>query len=116
MILEVDVLEVTAVLKGLEIAWEIGIRDVLLKGDCSSLVQALVNKLEIRSSFGSIVDDFIINVKRFNSCSFMHVCREGNSVAHVLAKFSGSCNELIVWMEEVPTVCTSLINDDLASF
>lgn len=33
-------------------------------------------------------------------CSF--IIREGNSIAHLLAKYARSCPELILWLEDPP--------------
>ncbi|XVF55833.1 hypothetical protein PTKIN_Ptkin06aG0068300 [Pterospermum kingtungense] len=79
--------EALAARKALEVARDMGFTCIDLEGDSTTIIK----KLSATGQESSIVRLIIANVKRlascFASCNFMHTRREGNNVAHVLAKF-----------------------------
>lgn len=109
----VDVAEAIAARLVLKIVWEAGFRDIVMESDCLKLITHLKNAKVETSSFGNIVHDLLVFVEHFNSCSFIHVCRSGNKVAHNLAHLSRSFSETRVWLEEVPQGMSSYIRADL---
>ena len=46
--------------------------------------------------------------------NYSHVKREGNKIAHSLAKYAKHISDFVVWMEGVPPHCFSIIEADLA--
>ena len=54
--------------------------------DCLSLVQRLKSKAHDRSVVGSVIDDIKMATLGFSSVSFLHVRRQCNVLAHVLAR------------------------------
>jgi hypothetical protein len=63
-----------------------GLDKAIFTSDRLSLVQRFGSTTRDRSSLGILVDDIKHLVKDFNSASFIHVRRELNEAAHVLAK------------------------------
>ena len=51
----------------------------------------------------------------FLKISFSHVCRQGNVVAHCLAKRVILSKSLNVWMEDVPPDILQFVQADLAA-
>ncbi|KAL2903134.1 Transketolase [Bienertia sinuspersici] len=94
-------MEALAARKALSIAMEAGLRKVILETDNLTLFQCLAKKRVECSAFGVIVKDILRLAKNCNYIAFSHVKREGNKVAHNLAKMSGNFEDLQVWMEEV---------------
>ena len=54
------------------------------------------------SSFGHILNDINLLSKSFQQVSFCHTRRQGNRVAHGLARMACNFSEYQVWMEDVP--------------
>ncbi|XP_065619863.1 uncharacterized protein LOC136063423 [Quercus suber] len=83
---KLDEVEALAALKAASLARELGFRNVILEGDSLCLIKALKSAEDSFSPTGLLVD----NVKRFASSferwMYSHVKRNGNSVAHSLAK------------------------------
>lgn len=52
----------------------------------------------------------------FQYVGFSHVCREGNNVAHALARRAIKEPNLIVGMEDVPLDIRYIVQADLANF
>ena len=93
-----------------------GIREVLIEGD-SLIVQRALNEL---ASPPSSVDAVIIGIKEvsadFNHIAFTHVGRQGNKLAHLLAKYAKSIDNILVWIEETPCVIKQALIHDVMSF
>ena len=56
--------------------------------------------------YGHVLQDFLVLASFFRVCSFSHVKRVSNSIAHFFARQSKLGNELQVWLDSLP--------DDLA--
>ena len=52
----------------------------------------------------------------FNVVRFYHVKRQGNFVAHNIAKHARHVSEFTVWMEDVPPHLLAIILANLADF
>ncbi|KAL2926351.1 hypothetical protein RDABS01_011624, partial [Bienertia sinuspersici] len=89
---DVEVAEALAARHALQVALEIGLTKIILEVDNLKLCQYLKKDKKAPTGFASQCTDI----------SFSHVKREGNKVAHHLAKLSGNFGELRVWIEEVP--------------
>ncbi|XP_010678553.1 uncharacterized protein LOC104894086 [Beta vulgaris subsp. vulgaris] len=108
-----DVAEALAARKVLTIAGEAGIRVDSVEGDCLKLIVHLQKQTAELSSFGNLVQD-ILALNVVGSCPvFQHICRNGNKVAHCLAKLSRSFNTSRVWLEDLPSEIQTCISDDL---
>ena len=66
----------------------------------------VINLISSNSSsygpFGHIIDDIRCLVGSFHSCSWSFTRRDGNGVAHSLAKHVLNVLVIDVWMEEAP--------------
>ena len=80
------------------------------------LSNALRNNSTYLSSFGLLIEDIKCNASLFNQLLYSHVKREGNIVAHHLARHSISISDFSVWMETVPPPFISLVLADIAGF
>ena len=88
-------------------------RKAILEGDSLGLIKALKSTEDSLSPIGLLVDD----VKRV-ACSFerfvySHVKRNDNRVAHSLAKNALRIPNLQVWMEDVLSHITSILDLDI---
>lgn len=108
----VEEVEAKAAFRGLEIAWDVGVRRVVLEVDCLSVVSALNRGLYDRSPFGFMIRDIAAFAKKFTEFACHHVKRECNYVAHSSARSSALYNELRVWMEDAPRDVMTLVLAD----
>ena len=81
---------------------ELGIRNVVFEGDSASSIQAISNRHFTHSSCGHIIHDILLFVNSFQSFSFSHVCRQGNTLTDALAKRARLSYPFMVWKESVP--------------
>ena len=66
------------------------------------------------SEFGHILDDIKLLSSFVRSVSFRHIRRQGNFVAHRLAR-RAICNHFLFWMEDVSHDILDVYNFDLSS-
>ena len=61
--------------------------------------------------------DYIrFNASFFNQLLYSHVKREGNEVAHKLARHAFCISDFSVWMEDVPPPIHFVVQDDIVGF
>jgi hypothetical protein len=78
--------EAIAAFQAMLFALENGYRQVCFEGDALTIVKEVNSTSPCDSSHGHIVEDIRTGLLSFDLSSFIHVKREANLAAHVLAK------------------------------
>jgi hypothetical protein len=86
----------------------LGLRSVILEGDALEVVQELKRVNEDAGHLGNLIGEIHVLLRRFDCWSFIHVKREGNKVAHTLAKYAISHPQNCVWFDSFPPLCVGL--------
>ena len=94
-------IEALAALKALSFAFEVGFLSAILKGDSLGLIQALKSEERNLSPTGLLIKDVKLFANNYVSLLYSHIKRNGNSVAHSLAKNALCIPNFQVWMEDV---------------
>ena len=81
-----DVIEALAAMKALSFAFELGSRRANPKGDSLGLIQALKAEEHNLSPTGLLIEDVKMFANNYVILLYSHIKRNGNSVAHSLAK------------------------------
>ncbi|XP_030941499.1 uncharacterized protein LOC115966398 [Quercus lobata] len=110
-----EVLEAMAARRAMLFMEELGLRHAVFEGDSVLVVKALVGHCPDRSSIGHIIKDCKSLRGLFQTCFFSHVKRQGNKVAHALARRVRKFFPLSIWMESVPSDITYLVYVDVTS-
>jgi hypothetical protein len=92
----------------------LGLRSIILEGDASEIIQALRSSDSVLGKFGSLISDAQNLLSSFGFYACTHVRREGNRVAHTLAKFAISSEHNKVWFQSYPTCLSGLVNSELS--
>ena len=111
-----DEVEAFAAAKALSFVAEIGISKVVLEGNSLTIIKALSTDQRSLSSFSPLIDDAKFSSVNFDQLRYSHVKRECNFVAHSLAKFASNILNSQVWMKDVPTQLSYIIQIDLTGF
>ena len=77
-----------------------GIRDLVLEGDSSIIVQALKQVSNAPSTVSSLIYGMIIEYNEFRKVSFSHFKRQGNMPTHLMAKQILGLADFSVWIEK----------------
>ncbi|XP_030938458.1 uncharacterized protein LOC115963559 [Quercus lobata] len=107
-------IEALAAACALEFAADIGLDNVIVEGDSLVVTQALKTKVVGLAAYGLLIKDAFSLAGNFSEVFYSHTKREGNKVAHCLAKLAVNLAECVIWMEEVPPTIYHLVQVDLA--
>ena len=108
-----DEVEALAALKAVALARDLGFRKAILEGDSLNLIKALKSIEDSLSLASLLVDDVKRVASSFERLVYSHVKRNSNRVAHSLAKNALHIPNLQVWMEDVPSHITSILDLDV---
>lgn len=72
---------------------------MILEGDALGIITALGRTEMEAGKYGSLIMDTRSLLRGFRSWDINHIRREGNMVAHTLAKFVVSSKQTKVWFE-----------------
>ncbi|KAL2931647.1 hypothetical protein RDABS01_037057 [Bienertia sinuspersici] len=109
---EVEMAEAMAMRHALRINIEAGFTNFVLEMDNMKLFSHLAKGTEEPTHFGGVTADIRHLATLCQDISFSFIRREGNRVAHGLAKLSCNFNEYRVWLEDVPSDLVELVVAD----
>ena len=111
----VEAMEAKAARSAAQLAIDLGIKEVDIEGDSKTIVNALLATTPCCTLYGHLINDTKNAAHSCLSVQFLHVKREGNSLAHSLAKRARFSQPLEVWMESVPPDVVSILCTDFPS-
>ncbi|CAL8167914.1 unnamed protein product [Prunus armeniaca] len=106
-------MELTAAKEGLQFAYDLGFRDIVLEMDAQGVVDRINSNEECFEAEGNIVEDIKEMQGWFRSFSCNWQRREGNKVAHELAQFGTRNAGFFTWIEEEPLWLTPFLSADI---
>ena len=92
---------------------ETGFFKSVFEGDSATVIKLLQDRNVSHFQGGHILKDILSYLNSFQSCSFSHIGRQGNAVAHALAQRAKVSCPLEVWMESVPPDVSSFVRSNL---
>ncbi|KAK7243101.1 hypothetical protein RIF29_37886 [Crotalaria pallida] len=99
--------EIEAILRGLEVAWNYGARKVVCFSDSLDALRLVENNLGIFHLYASILRVIYAYKLRPWELSFKHILHEGNTCADILAKSGASCSALMTILNAPPAALGS---------
>ena len=78
------------------------------------VIKALATKDTGLAPFGLLIQDAYRFISAFSLLSYSHTKRDGNRVAHDLAKLAITIPNCVIWMEDVPSDVVNSYQADLA--
>lgn len=102
-------IELLAIFRGLQLCVHQYIKDIILESDSLLMVNEIKAGGESMAPQENLITKIRELMKMFNSCTIQHIGREGNEVAHKLAKFSWQVDDLCVWWESFPSCISEVI-------
>ena len=108
-------IEAVAASRALEFGLEIGLAEAVLEGDSELIINALKSRSGTIALVQPLVQDAFIYSGSYTKLLYSHCRRDGNKLAHSLARYSINVSNYVVWMEEVPLSLFSVAQNDLAT-
>ena len=84
-----------------------------MEGDSDTAIRAMKNESFSSASFGHILADIKVLSSHFRQLVFRHTRRQGNKVAHSLARAACNFFPFCTWIEEVPVVFNVVYLDEI---
>ena len=104
--------EVKAVETELQFAKVLLIHDFILESDSLLLNNALKELSPPPSTVAAIIYSSLSVSREFRQVEFSHVRRQGNKLAHLLAKYAHGIDDFSIWLEEDPCfIIQTLLQD-----
>ncbi|CAL5400558.1 unnamed protein product [Camellia sinensis] len=110
-----DCAEAYAATKAVELARDLGFSDIHLEGDSLRIVKALREEAEFMSEYGHILLQTVGVCKSFSRFHVSHVGRQGNGLAHGLARMARHQNYQQVWMGDLPASLIAIATSEVSS-
>ena len=105
--------ETLAAKRAVRFATELCLFQVIIEGDCSRVIAALKGFGRCSTLFGHIIDESKRIGGTLRSCLFRHVRREGNKLAHCLAKKTVLYADTDIWVESLLEDVEDVFHSDL---
>ncbi|XP_035551149.1 uncharacterized protein LOC118349712 [Juglans regia] len=104
--------ELNALWRTMDFCSELGLQDVIIEGDAKELIDAINTETEDESWKGQLVEDMKQKWKNRKQWDLKFIYREGNVVAHHLAKLALQLDDEVCWIENVPKNVNCLVQRD----
>jgi hypothetical protein len=111
-VVALEIAEALAMRRAIILAKEEGFSKIIVNSDCLSVVKRVTSDQDDRSLCGPVIHDIRRLAQDFVSCSFRHVYRGLNIVAHSLTKFS-EISLCSVWRGFTPDCIREAICNDI---
>ena len=111
----VEEMEALAATRAMELAAKIGLDRIIFEGDSSIVIRGLTNQVPNFAPLSFLIKEANELANRLTQVKFQHVGREGNSIAHNLARHARHITGFSIWMEDVPSLCFEMYKVDLPS-
>ena len=109
----VDLVEALAARRAILFAQEISVTHVEAEGDSLKVITAINDPKHNRTQWGHVIEDIKKASTGLQLCSFCHISRGGNSLAHSLARIAVLTTDTDVWLEELPPDLIDVFQSDL---
>ncbi|XP_042958088.1 uncharacterized protein LOC122293621 [Carya illinoinensis] len=101
-----------ALSRALRLCEELGMEQVLFKGDAKSVVHAINSRTEDNSWMGQVIEYMKSLLPAHDSSTTIFSYRDSNVVAHTLAKLAMKSDAKSIWLGEGPKEILSVIVKD----
>ena len=106
--------EAMAVGECVALAWDLGLKDIIIESDALLVTNSLENQNVMPRSIRKVVEGILEGLRMFNAWDVNHTRRSGNSAAHIMAKQAKSLNECNIWVEDTPPCIACQVHRDVA--
>ncbi|XP_040987788.1 uncharacterized protein LOC121235507 [Juglans microcarpa x Juglans regia] len=104
--------ECIAMWEAMVLCEELGLGEVIFEGDAKSVIDAVSSGEKDDSSYGHLVENLQQKLNFYSRWEVAFIHREGNEVAHQLAKLALYGDNDMYWVEECPEAITDQLSID----
>ena len=113
--LPLDALEAEAkvVEEGMLLAWDLGLKEIILECDSEMVVKALGDQSLMQISIQKVIEGIKEWLNCFMAWRVLHIRRSGNISAHIMARNAKMLNHCNIWVEDTPPIIADQIQCDV---
>jgi hypothetical protein len=104
--------EALAAIHAIMFCKELGYANLIFEGDALQIIKAIGEEGPCLSSFGHLIECIRNELRDFECASFIHVMREANGEAHMLAQLATTHVTLSTWFGDVPPSVGDIVRRD----
>ena len=83
-------------------AWELGLREIIIEADSQTVMVAIANHDSGPIQFQNLIAGIKSWKSMFRVWQSSFTRRDGNKVAHQMAKYAKHISDCIIWVEDTP--------------
>ena len=107
--------EAKAMEEGILLAWDLGLKNIIVQGDSLAVVQALNGITSLAISIHKVIKGITWCLKWFDTWKISHSRRSSNTAAQSMAKEVDSILDNVIWVEDTPpSIADQLLYDVLS--
>lgn len=86
---------------------------IVVERNSSIVANALRTKNSGMASYGVLIDDARVLERNFTELTYSYTRREGNKVAHGLARLALNLSNTNVWIKDIPSSLSHFVQADI---
>ena len=83
-------------------AWDLGLRDVIVESDSLSMVNVLRGQGPSPCSIRKVSEGIEMTLRQFRAWKTSHINRGSSMAAHLMAQYAKRVDDWLVWVEDIP--------------
>ena len=93
--------------------WDLSLKDIIVESDAQIVVNSLTEQGQPPSSIHKVIEGTKMGLSCFDSWEMKYVCRDRNSVAHLMARHAKFITDCRIWVEDTPPVIANQVLIDV---
>ena len=99
--------------RAITLAKELCLSQMVFEGDCQKVIAAINSSGACHTLFGHIIEEIHCLSSTLVTSCFVHTRREGNKIAHALARRAVLTTDIDVWVEELPGDMDDVLHSEI---
>ena len=99
--------------EGLLLAWDLGLKEIILECDLELVVKVLGDQSLLQNSIQKVIEGVKEGLKCFTAWRVTHIRRSGNTIAHIMARNAKMLDHYNIWVEDTPPIIANQLQRDV---
>ena len=96
--LPLGALEAKAMEEGMLLAWDLGLKEIIIECDSELVVKSLGEQSLLQNSIQKVIEGVKEGLKCFKAWRMTHTRKSGNTTTHIMARNAKMLNHCNIWV------------------